>query len=1059
MAEQNTVATTGNIVVAEAFRQCAPDVIAAYPITPQTTIVEELAKFAAQGRLHAEYVTVESEHSAMSACVGASAAGARVITATGSQGLALMWEELYIASGLRLPIVLANANRALAAPINIHCDHSDIMGARDTGWIMLFAETAQDAYDNTIIALKVAEDPEVLLPAMTCLDGFITTHSIERTDMLDDGVVKEFVGDYKPQNALLDTDNQVTHGAFSGLGGPFFELKKEQRLAMDRSAAVVDRVGAEYSKISGRPFGKLETHTGTKVQTRQSQYLAVMWKTWRRDARMDERIVDLLGHDPVPWLLDAKEPYTRWVARTQLLPTDDVRASADKAEADRAATLTDTDVISLIDDLTGWGDADYPGHHSPAFLPNRLNLLADMGIGPDDAEQVESLLDELLAHHDKNGRFESFGYSPGRPRPEWGSLLCDTNAITDVLLRFDRGDDARVQAALKRMVADSSDTSQGSGWRCVPEKRSLFRGPGRANDACPQVTLEGLRAFSHLAKDSQPPGLLDIARTSLEIWRRRSEERPYAFGHGYQFKSVKWPNFWYDTLWLLETLTRYPALWRGAETHEEDREALAELAACLIAYNLDDDGRCTPRRVYREFDHFSFGRKLEPSPFATARILVPLVRMADLADRIALVDVEALPSSKGGSGVPVPPKRAPRVCPMPSHTPSYPPARAIPRVLARHHIGTPHVPASVESIVADIVGLHSTYPSTPYLALHARLPGFVSAKLDTALYERRSLARVRCIRGSVFIVRHDMILPVIAATRRPVIRHAREFARQRGVDPDTYARLAPRVLSLLAEKPLTTAQVRTGLDDPTDVDIAALVSLMAAESLVLRNRPIGSWQDRQWTYLPFEQALPDVKLDSMDEAGGDISLLRAYVRAFGPATHRDAGWWSGMGTRRVDRALETLGDEIIQIRLEAAEESYLMHAADVDELSSATMIEQPQIALLPLMDPLVMGYAHKDRFVPDSLRPFVFDRSGNATSIILVDGIATGVWDLRSDTDATMLLHLPDSEVSDKTRMAIAEAAKDLGRLITGDDVQAENVAKMTPLANRVAGSFTHPLR
>src|SRR5512140_1938146 len=188
-AEQKTVATTGNIMVAEAMRQSAPDVMAAYPITPQTTIVEEYAKYVANGRVHTEYVNVESEHSAMSAAVGASAAGARVATATSSQGLALMWEELHVAAGMRLPIVMANANRALSAPINIHCDHSDIMGARDTGWVILFAETAQEAYDNTVIAIPVAEDAEVQLPVMSCLDGFITTHSIDRVDVMDDETV------------------------------------------------------------------------------------------------------------------------------------------------------------------------------------------------------------------------------------------------------------------------------------------------------------------------------------------------------------------------------------------------------------------------------------------------------------------------------------------------------------------------------------------------------------------------------------------------------------------------------------------------------------------------------------------------------------------------------------------------------------------------------------------------------------------------------------------------------------------------------------------------------
>jgi len=259
MPEQKTLATTGNLVVAEAMRQCKPNVVAAYPITPQTTIVEEFAGFVAKGKTDCEYVTVESEHSAMSACIGASAAGARVMTATSSQGLALMWEELYIASGMRLPIVMANANRALSAPINIHCDHSDIMGARDAGWVTYFAETAQEAYDNTIMAVRVAEHPDVMLPVMSALDGFITTHSIDRIDVMDDASVAGFVGEYQPKNALLDTDAPVLQGAFAGLGGPYFEFKRQQREAMQNARAVIKEVGAEYSQLSGRPFGVIET--------------------------------------------------------------------------------------------------------------------------------------------------------------------------------------------------------------------------------------------------------------------------------------------------------------------------------------------------------------------------------------------------------------------------------------------------------------------------------------------------------------------------------------------------------------------------------------------------------------------------------------------------------------------------------------------------------------------------------------------------------------------------------------------------------------------------------
>jgi pyruvate ferredoxin oxidoreductase alpha subunit len=222
-------------------------------------VVEELAKFVANGRMHAEYINVESEHSAMSAAVGASAAGARVATATSSQGLALMWEELHIAAGMRLPIVMFNANRALSAPINIHCDHSDIMGCRDTGWVILFAETAQEAYDNTVAAFRIAEHPDVLLPVMTTADGFITTHSIDRAEVLDDETVAGFVGEYVPTYALLDADNPVSHGNFSGLGGPYFEFKKQERAAMNAAKPVTKQVMAEYSALSGRPFDFVET--------------------------------------------------------------------------------------------------------------------------------------------------------------------------------------------------------------------------------------------------------------------------------------------------------------------------------------------------------------------------------------------------------------------------------------------------------------------------------------------------------------------------------------------------------------------------------------------------------------------------------------------------------------------------------------------------------------------------------------------------------------------------------------------------------------------------------
>jgi len=248
-----TVAKTGTGAVAEAMRQINPDVVAAYPITPQTAIVEEFSSFAANGKVKTEMITVESEHSAMSACIGASAAGARVMTATSSAGLALMWEVLYVAAGCRLPIVMPMVNRALSAPLNIHCDHSDSMGARDAGWIQLYSENSQEAYDNVIQAVRIAEHSDVRLPVMVMLDGFITSHAIERFDMIDDKTTQAFVSEFKPFSPLLDTDKPSTHGPFD-LFDYYFEHRRSQAEAMKKSKQVILDVAKEYEKLTGRKY-------------------------------------------------------------------------------------------------------------------------------------------------------------------------------------------------------------------------------------------------------------------------------------------------------------------------------------------------------------------------------------------------------------------------------------------------------------------------------------------------------------------------------------------------------------------------------------------------------------------------------------------------------------------------------------------------------------------------------------------------------------------------------------------------------------------------------------
>lgn len=262
---------TGDEAVAEAMRQINPDVVAAYPITPQTEIVMNFAQFVANGEVETEMIPVESEHSAMSACIGSAASGARTMTATSSQGLALMWEIVYIASSLRLPIVMPVVNRALSGNINIHCDHSDTMGARDSGWIQLYCENAQEAYETTIMAVRIAEHPNIQLPVMVCQDGFITSHAVERVEVLEDQEVKNFVGEYKPRYSLLNTDNPITVGPLD-LQDYYFEHKRSEAEAINNARNYISQIFNEFGKITGKKYSFIDTY---KIEDAESAILVM----------------------------------------------------------------------------------------------------------------------------------------------------------------------------------------------------------------------------------------------------------------------------------------------------------------------------------------------------------------------------------------------------------------------------------------------------------------------------------------------------------------------------------------------------------------------------------------------------------------------------------------------------------------------------------------------------------------------------------------------------------------------------------------------------------------
>jgi len=361
--------------------------------------------------------------------------------------------------------------------------------------------------------------------------------------------------------------------------------------------------------------------------------------------------LNLLQADPLPWLRTSEEPFARWVVWRQV----DGRRDEDRVVRQ---ALVDTRrhpaVRAVIDGLPDWS-VPVRSHAAPSYLPNMLHLLADLGVDADGEPTIARVLDAFLEHRTTEGRFEAFATFIRQPEPAWSTLACDHYSIAEVLVRFGRATDPRVQTALGLAARDLVSTSQGMGCRCLPHNRTGGRGPGRAVDVCPQVTLELLRTFGRLPPGDRPDGLADVARTVLGVWRDRGESKPYMFGHGRHFKAVKWPRIWYSDLWMLDALAAYPEVWSGPDADPHDRRACAELLACLSAYNTGVDGTVTPRSIYRGFSSFSFGQKKQPSPIATAWLTAVLCSYSAIAQDAACVDVAALSSSKGGIGAAVPP--------------------------------------------------------------------------------------------------------------------------------------------------------------------------------------------------------------------------------------------------------------------------------------------------------------------------------------------------------------------------------------------------------------------
>ena len=377
---------SGNEATAVAMKQINPDVVAAFPITPSTEIPQYFSTFVANGEVDTEFVAVESEHSAMSATIGAEAAGARAMTATSANGLSLMWEMIYIASSLRLPIVMALVNRAVSGPLNIHNDHSDAMGVRDAGWIMLFSENNQEAYDNMLMAHRIAENKDVLLPVMICQDGFITSHSIENIQLETDEEVRKFVGQYKPEHYLLNADEPIAVGPLD-VQAYLFEHKAQQAEAMRNAKKVIKEVAEDFEKWTGRKYEFFE-----KYKLDDAEIAIVCMNS---TAGTTKAVVDQLRQKGV---------------KAGLLKLRMFRPFPAEEISEALAHLKAVAVLDKADSLNAAGGALFENVTSAMYVNGKhvpmINYIYGIGGRDTTEKQIESVYSDL-AEIVKNGKVEN----------------------------------------------------------------------------------------------------------------------------------------------------------------------------------------------------------------------------------------------------------------------------------------------------------------------------------------------------------------------------------------------------------------------------------------------------------------------------------------------------------------------------------------------------------------------------------------------------------------------------------------------------------------------------
>jgi hypothetical protein len=375
--------------------------------------------------------------------------------------------------------------------------------------------------------------------------------------------------------------------------------------------------------------------------------------------------------------------------------------------------------------------------------------------------------------------------------------------------------------------------------------------------------------------------------------------------------------------------------------------------------------------------------------------------------------------------------------------------------LRKHHLTEDSRIDDIVQIADDLCGLHATSATTPYLSLFARTLSFKKEDLDNALYRDKRLGRIRCMRNTIHLLTREMTPVVLAVTGPKAVDASRKFVESRGVSRRQYEEVADSIITLLREKEMTASEIKKALG--WEGDISAILYLMCDSAVLIRGRPVGSWRSRNQRYALFKDYFPDIEPWKMGEEEATTALVRKHVKCYGPAAVSDIAWWAGLGMTRVREALDDIGDEIVEIEASDIKGRLCMLASDREELEGE-MVEGPVVNLLPVLDPYLMGYKQRDRYLADEYYGYVFDRSGNATSTILINGRIVGVWDMGENGEPTVKLFLFE-EVPGEKRQRIEIEARVTGRFIVDGEVDIRWCDSMVSMTERTAGSMMSPLK